>query len=573
MTKNSYFILSIVFFPTILLGFLIEMNSQNILLADEWDTPGSLLLSMKAENAVDIEDFLSQHNESRKVFPKLLYYVLATFSSLNIKHVIYARYFLLLLSSCMLYRIFRKKENANKSIIFWGFILSALVAHPSQALSHLTSIQIITIIPPFFIILFFYFKNDQSPHKDISLYLLSCTVSTFSFANGMLLWVLLFPSLFIGRNLSSKTKFLFSAITVLTFAGCMCLYFIGYTSPSGHPSILDGFMNPGKSFRYFMLWLGTPFAHSHLSASIVGSIIGFFAFAVFCLNIVLLFKRNQSFLKFSSVLLSSPWAILVFYALISGALASLGRSGMGVLQALSPQYPSMAIWFYVGIWGMFFSQSDGSDFAVNRFSKYALVVVCLLAYPSGILEMNKWNQRFKEGVLTMKLNPLIPHNPLFKWSGEYGLYPGDRATSHPVRTQFDDLIAAGLIDFETYDNNLLAKNLNDTADSPNGGCLSYVSHQTHTEFWGWASISKQGKPADFIIIGEDTNSTFIPVTGLLLNEERKDVSHHFQRFEFGDIWGFKKKIYEPTFYAKKFRAFAIDEKTLQAYPLTLLNYE
>jgi hypothetical protein len=63
------------------------------------------------------------------------------------------------------------------------------------------------------------------------------------------------------------------------------------------------------------------------------------------------------------------------------------------------------------------------------------------------------------------------------------------------------------------------------------------------------------------------------VTGLLLNEERKDVSHHFQRFEFGDIWGFKKKIYEPTFYAKKFRAFAIDEKTLQAYPLTLLNYE
>jgi hypothetical protein len=233
----------------------------------------------------------------------------------------------------------------------------------------------------------------------------------------------------------------------------------------------------------------------------------------------------------------------------------------------------MAIWFYIGIWGMFFSQSDGSDFAVNRFSKYALVVVCLLAYPSGILEMNKWNQRFKEGVLTMKLNPLIPHNSLFKWNGEYGLYPGDRATSHPVRTQFDDLIAAGLIDFETYDNNLLAKNLNDTADSPNGGCLSYVSHQTHTEFWGWASISKQGKPADFIIIGEDTNSTFIPVTGLLLNEERKDLSHHFQRFEFGDIWGFRKKIYEPTLHDKKFRAFAIDEKTLRAYPLTLLNLE
>ncbi|MDC1004680.1 hypothetical protein OAQ34_03555 [Opitutales bacterium] len=549
------------------------MNSQNVLLADEWDTPGSLLLSMKAEKGVNLEDFLSQHNESRKFFPKLLYYLLATFSGLNIKHVIYARYLLLLLCSFMLYRISRKKKSSNKSILISGFMLSALIAHPSQALSHLTSIQVITIVPPFFIILFFYLKNDESPYKDISLYLLSCIISTFSFANGMLLWVLLFPSLFIGRNLSSKTKIIFSAITVLTFGACMCLYFIDYNSPGGHPSILDGLMKPVKSFRYFILWLGTPFAHSHVSASIVGSIIGFVSFAVFCLNVVLLFKRNRSFLKLSSVLLSSPWAILVFYALISGALASLGRSGFGVLQALSPQYPSMAIWFYIGIWGMFFSQSDGSDFAVNRFPKYALVVVCLLAYPSGIFEMNKWNQRFKEGVLTMKLNSLIPHNPLFKWNGEYGLYPGDQATSHPVRSQFDELLAAGLIDFETYDNKLLAKNLNDTADSPDGGCLSYVSHQTHTEFWGWASISKQGKPADFIIIVEDTNSTFIPVTGLLLNEEKKDISHHFQKFEFGDIWGFKKKIYEPTFYAKKFRAFAIDEKTLQAYPLTLLNYE
>jgi hypothetical protein len=353
----------------------------------------------------------------------------------------------------------------------------------------------------------------------------------------------------------------------------MCLYFIDYYSPTGHPGILDGFLHPGKSFRYFILWLGTPFAHSYLSASIVGSMIGFFALAVFCLNIVLLFKRDQSFLKFSSILFSSPWAILIFYALTSGALASLGRSGMGVLQALSPQYPSMAIWFYVGIWGMFFSQSNGSAFLVNRFSKYALVVVCLLSYPSGILEMNKWNQRFKEGVLTMKLNSLIPQNPLFKWNVEYGLYPGDRAKSHPVKAQFDDLIAADLIDFETYDNNLLAKNLKDTADSPNGGYLSYVSRKTHTEFWGWASIPKQGRPADFIVIGEDANSTFIPVTGLLLNEERKDVSHHFQRFESGDIWGFRKKIYEPTLHNKKFRAFAIDEKTLCAYPLTLQNTE
>jgi hypothetical protein len=573
MKGNSFQIILIVLFPTILLGFLIEMNSQNILLSDEWDTPGSLLLSMSAENGPNLEDFLSQHNESRKIFPKILYYGLAKTFGLNIKHVIFIRYFLLLLSTIMLYRLLIKKEIVNKSIILSGFILSLLVAHPSQALSHLTSIQVITIIPPFFIVLFFYLKKDECLGKDVFIYLLSCIISTFSFANGMLLWVLLFPSLFIGRTLTTKIKFLYSSIIVLIFTGSMILYFFGYSSPSGHPGILEGFLHPGKSFRYLLLWLGSPFAHSHVSSSIVGSVIGFFGLTIFCLNIFLLFKRNQSVLKFSSILFSSPWVILIFYALTSGTLASLGRSGMGILQALSPQYPSMAIWFYVGVWGMFFSQSNPNTLLLNRFAKHALLVVSLLAYPSGVLEMNQWNQRFKEGILTMKLNSLIPQNPLFKWNVKYGLYPGDGAKSHPVKVQFNDLIALDLIKFETYDIDHLYKMLRDTADKPNGGRLSYVSHKTHTEFWGWANIPKQGRPADFIVIGEDANSTFIPSTGLLLTEERRDVSHHLKVFDSGDKWGFRKKIYEPSFHNKRFKAFAIDEKTLRAYPLTLLNME
>ena len=556
------------FSPILLLGILIYVYSHNVFLADEWDTPGHLLVQ-EHEGSLSYNDFLSQHNESRKIFPKILYYSFSKLIGLNVKHVIYLRYiFIIIIAFILAELIFKERYEYNEKVLN-TFVLFTLLSIPTQALSHLTSIQIITIIPPLLIILFFYLEKKISSLPTLFLYLFVSIVSTFSFANGMLVWVLLLPSLW-HKTKESKGMLRISVIvTCLFFLLSMVIYFVDYSRPEIHPSLLEGLGHPFKSFRYLLLWIGSPFAITFSNSALAGSIIGATGLIVLAINVLRLIFDKQNFKENSSTIFLSPWTSLILYALISGIIASLGRSGLGVLQALSPQYPSIAIWFYIGILGLFL-QHKGTDnklLSVNRFSKNSLLAISLLSYPSGIDQMKFWGQRCKEGELTLKLQTLIPDNPMFKWNASYGLYPSG---IHIVRERFPDLCRAGLIDFEIYNAKTIEVNLSKQGMSI-AGFMSYYSHKSHTEFRGWAMLPNKSKPADFVIICEKSSSGIKPVTGLLLNESRKDVSKSLNNFNFGDEWGFRKTIHEPSFFGKEFTAFAVDQQTLKAYPLSLLE--
>jgi hypothetical protein len=568
MTNKKELIKILSFSPILLLGVLVYFYSHNVFLADEWDTPGHLLVQ-EHDGSLSYNDFLSQHNESRKIFPKLLYYSFSKLFGLNIKHIIYLRYIFVIITAFILAKlIFKERYDYNEKALN-AFVMVTLLSIPTQALSHLTSIQIITIIPPLLIISFFYLEKKISSLPTLFLYLFVSIVSTFSFANGMLIWVLLFPAL-LHKTKESKGMLRISIIVAcLFFLLSMGIYFVDYNRPEIHPSLLEGLGHPFKSFRYLLLWLGSPFANTFSNSAIVGSIVGAAGLIVLAINATRIIFHKQGIRQNSLTIFLSPWTSLILYALVSGIVASLGRSGLGVLQALSPQYPSMAIWFYIGILGLFLQHkgTDNKTLYINRFSKNALLAISLLSYPSGIDQMKFWGQRCKEGELTIKLQTLIPNNPLFKWNVSYGLY---RSDNHNVRERFPELCKAGLIDFQIYNEKTIRGNLSKRG-MPIAGFMSYYSHKSHTEFRGWAMLPDKSKPADFVIICEKSISGIKPVTGLLLNESRKDVSKSLNNFNFGDEWGFRKIIHEPSFFGEEFTAFAVDQETLKAYPLSLLE--
>ena len=555
---------SLSFIPVILMSLLIYANSYNVFLADEWDTPGVLLVKELEEN-VSFNDFVAQHNESRKVFPKLIYYGLAKSIGLNIKHVIFFRFILAVFCFIILLSFLQKQEsNAN---VFHATIISLLLFSSTQALSFLTSIQIITIIPPFLIVLFYFLNPRLNLFSLVFLYVIFCLISTFSFANGMLLWVLLLPVLIPatkGDKLMSKIV-LFVAFG--SFAITLIAYFSDYTRPAIHPSILEGLTHPLKSFRYFILWLGSPFANSFSDPALIGSVIGCTSLFLFLIILFNLNYRRKKNIFIVSDLFKDPWLALVLYAIISGVIASLGRSGLGVTQALSPQYPSMAIWFYIGCIGLLSSFHNPRLRFINHFSIHSLFTVIILSYPVGFEKMKMWGQRCKEGVLTMKLLPLIPNNPLFKWNHKYGLYPAD---NHPVKNKFIELTNAGLIDLTFLDRKILSRNL-ENLNTPIGGFVTLKQGTSSTEFRGWAMIPEKQKPADFVIVCMEDEGKLVPLTGLLLNEERKDVSIELQNFAHNDNWGFRKIIYDSKLKKMKLKVFAVDEETLNVYPL-LNNY-
>ena len=451
--KIQYFL----FLPALFLGVLIYNNSHNVFLSDEWDIPGLLLLKSIDTN-LSFQDFISQHNESRKIFPKILYYSLSKISRLDITHVIFIRFGLSVLCFFLLLKLFQKQNYQ----IFYSFIISILLFSPTQALSHLTSIQIITLIPPLLIILFYSFYKRLNNPGLFLFYISICLISTFSFANGMLIWIILFPAFCTELKNEVCYKRTFTLVAVLCFFATLYIYFVDYNKPEIHPSILEGLNRPLKSIRYFFLWLGSPFAKAYADSGLIGSIIGCTSLSIFLIFFITNFISKTDLKNKISSFYKSPWIALIAYSFVSGFVASLGRSGLGVLQALSPQYPSMAIWFYIGSIGFISSISDKRLIPIKQFSCFSLLTITLLSYPSGTEEMNIWGKRCEGGLLTAKLRTFIPNNPLFNWKPNYGLYPSE---SHPVWERLEDLVNSEVLDLELFSDLDLMENLNNPQSS------------------------------------------------------------------------------------------------------------
>ena len=54
----------------------LHYTTVNVLWSDEWFTPGNLIhKDIISPDEVGIKDFFAQHNESRKFFPKIIYYI------------------------------------------------------------------------------------------------------------------------------------------------------------------------------------------------------------------------------------------------------------------------------------------------------------------------------------------------------------------------------------------------------------------------------------------------------------------------------------------------------------------
>ena len=63
-------------FPALVLGWLVWRYGVNLPVWDEWNVPGVAIVQSVTEQ-ITWEDWIYQHNESRKLFPRLLFVLLA----------------------------------------------------------------------------------------------------------------------------------------------------------------------------------------------------------------------------------------------------------------------------------------------------------------------------------------------------------------------------------------------------------------------------------------------------------------------------------------------------------------
>lgn len=337
------FLISLV--PAMILLPQIMHTWVNVPFADDWMTPGRQLVSL-ANGTFSLGDLFSQHNESRPLFPKLVFLVLAWFGGWDVRKDMGATFAMACLDSYLLYRLVRGAAGISRwqailllvpmnFVLFWPnaetwtFANTFMMAWPPAMLLCALNVNLSGVSFP----------------KKVLVNSWIAIIATYSWSNGMLLWLLAAPlpaamfSLrwFPGEQDKAEAKW----YLLYALAGILCMvsFFHGYShgTLSWHLSYwLD----------YFFVWLGA-LSGEIQSARILGRcVLGGYA--------LLLFGYFHFARKERDCSDGYPWLVLGAYAILSGMLTSMGRCKLGVEQAISSRYLTVSGYLYIALMGLGF---------------------------------------------------------------------------------------------------------------------------------------------------------------------------------------------------------------------------
>ena len=176
--------------PVVIIGWLITQYWVNVPYYDQWGTPG-IIFEKIHEGTLSFKDLVAQHNESRKLFPRLFFISLAYLTKWNIKYELIGILMIACAISISIYRLSQLTLSIDRLTALALLIpVNMLIFSPVQWENLLWGIQIIVFVPILCILLCLIvsYSNLNLPKKIILCAALS-TISTYSYANGMLCWI------------------------------------------------------------------------------------------------------------------------------------------------------------------------------------------------------------------------------------------------------------------------------------------------------------------------------------------------------------------------------------------------
>ena len=286
-----------------------------------------------------------QHNEHRLLIPKL--FLIADLRLFHAKQVfllasIFAVQLLHLLLLSWSMRVLGGWRGA-----LWrtGVGLTAFCLFcPSQWENLTWGFQTCFVLPGLFATLSFvglllYWIGQQTAFgtrrrwKFLVLSILASVGATYSLANGSLLWPLLVVAALLLR-LRTREVLSFAIAGAVSTA----LYFHRYFRPPQHASPISSVQVPAKVFEYLAVYLGSPWVREYNRSAMFFGIAGL----MLALCLVLRFRSYvQSFSAFSVQLI-----LTLTFCLATAFITALGRVNLGLMQAFSSRYQTVALLFW-----------------------------------------------------------------------------------------------------------------------------------------------------------------------------------------------------------------------------------
>jgi hypothetical protein len=537
---------------------------------DEWDTPGAQLAAYY-RGTLHFAQLFSQHNEHRLFFPRLVWLPMAILAGWDVRHEMLLTFCFICAGSIGLYKLlaFSQEPPTGRAFVFG--LMNLLLFSPRQYETLLVGAQGQTFVPTFALVfaLLMNLSRSSLPRKTIANALLAL-VATYSFGNGMLVWLLAFPiETRSGDHLPVPrpgARIYWRATYLIIAAMSVASYFISYRHPPLSPPVVSPIIEWSAFVRFVLVWTGSLFNVS--APAICGAVI-LLLFAGLTTTAVRQMRRTGRWQPFY------PWLVLAGYTIISAGMAAAARLGFASSMAGDSRYTAFSAFFYIALLGLGFSvyaqtKTDGPS--TTRFVFRAAGVATLLLVLAFWLVTFKIERKLlrrdhetrKHTQLVVRWSEAIPQNPEMAFSSPYPA----QETIDTIRTiAASDALRPRLVSHD------LANAVRERPDAINAsaGALeeATLDGSGHLFCKGWAKVPDQDRPADCVVIGFDAaDGRWQPFCVTETGEKRKDVAQP------AGVAALERAGFSRTVDAKSLpqsgatiRAWAIDLQNQRAFPM------
>jgi hypothetical protein len=492
---------------------------------DEWDTPGRQLASYY-RGTLNFAELFSQHNEHRLLFPRLVWLPMAILAGVwDVRPEMVLTFCFVCLGSVVLSKLlgFSGGPAAGRALVFG--LMNLLLFSPRLYETFLVGAQGQTFVPTIALLsaLLMNLSRNSLRAKTIVNAALAL-VSTYSFGNGMLVWLLAFPldsrpAADLPAN-PPRPRIFWRAAYILIAAISIASYFVSYRHPPLAPPVVSPIAQFSAFVRFVVVWIGSLFSVSTPAACGVFVLLLFVGLTT---GAALQMRRTGAWRP------HYPWLVLGCYTLISASLAAVARLGFDYSMAGDSRYAAFSAFLYVALLGLGFSvyAQTKTGWLASRTASSIAAVSLLLIVSLWAFTFKK-EQRFlradfkirKHTQLVVRWIDAIPQNPEIAFSSPYS----PRETIETIRAiAARDGLRPRLV------SHALASAVKELPNAMNAsaGALEQASFDGsgHLFCKGWGRVPEQNRPADCVVVGfEGGAGRWQPFCVLETGEKRPDLA-------------------------------------------------
>lgn len=463
---------------------------------DDWGTPGRQLYLMSL-GKLSIKELFSMHNESRPFFPRLVFISLDWFGW-DPRKAIAAIFLMVCTASCLLYRLLGKLHAmAASEMLAVLLLMNAVLFWPISEIWTFENTFMMVWPPVMLLAALNVNLSDITFRRKVIFNSLLATVSTYSWANGMQLWLfaLPLPGIFLRLQGFSSAGEKREARWYLAYALVCAINLTCYFHDYKHGSLS---WNVPLVMRYFFTWIGAFFGDFEMAFR--------YGLCVFIAYVMLAGTYSYVALRRRDYTAGYPWLILGSYGVASGVLTSMGRAEFGLGQAMSPRYTAVSGYLYIAIIGLgYLVWRTAADEWMRKkihflqfvawFAAGLLMLVVTNGYSRGFALMEEISTIHRTALIAWQWSRVIPNGAgltLLCWDPEI------------VEERGAALERNHVLKVKRWGPEIAAKwSYKETAANSGNGALDICKIGPDGNKFaveGWAGLPGRNSPADYVLV-------------------------------------------------------------------------